>query len=151
MRWRGISSQNQLARISGVPQSTIHRILARGDAYAPTRATLERLARALHTTVPWLSDGMLGTSAALCHELGIKHRFTRPYRPQTNSKAERFIQSALREWAYAHTYQNSQHRADAMKSWLHHYNWHRPHQGIGRAVPISRLNLAEYNLLTVHS
>ncbi|AOB28935.1 MULTISPECIES: helix-turn-helix domain-containing protein [Bordetella] len=64
MRWRGISSQNQLARISGVPQSTIHRILARGDAYAPTRATLERLARALHTTVPWLSDGMVGTSAA---------------------------------------------------------------------------------------
>ncbi|VTP72163.1 transposase [Bordetella pertussis] len=64
--------------------------------------------------------------AALCHELGIKHRFTRPYRPQTNGKAERFIQSALREWAYAHTYQNSQHRADAMKSWLHHYNWHRP-------------------------
>ncbi|ETH49250.1 transposase, IS481 family [Bordetella pertussis H921] len=60
--------------------------------------------------------------AALCHELGIKHRFTRPYRPQTNGKAERFIQSALREWAYAHTYQNSQHRADAMKSWLHHYN-----------------------------
>ncbi|ETI04761.1 integrase core domain protein [Bordetella pertussis STO1-SEAT-0004] len=41
-------------------------------------------------------------------------------------------------------------RADAMKSWLHHYNWHRPHQGIGRAVPISRLNLDEYNLLTVH-
>ncbi|ETH44435.1 hypothetical protein L549_0198 [Bordetella pertussis H939] len=39
----------------------------------------------------------------------------------------------------------------AMKSWLHHYNWHRPHQGIGRAVPISRLNLDEYNLLTVHS
>nr|WP_330220026.1 integrase core domain-containing protein [Bordetella pertussis] len=77
--------------------------------------------------------------------------FTRPYRPQTNGKAERFIQSALREWAYAHTYQNSQHRADAMKSWLHHYNWHRPHQGIGRAVPISRLNLDEYNLLTVHS
>ncbi|CFN99188.1 transposase [Bordetella pertussis] len=89
--------------------------------------------------------------AALCHELGIKHRFTRPYRPQTNGKAERFIQSALREWAYAHPYQNSQHRADAMKSWLHHYNWHRPHQGIGRAVPISRLNLDEYNLLTVHS
>ncbi|AZX15557.1 FAD-dependent oxidoreductase [Bordetella pertussis] len=89
--------------------------------------------------------------AALCHELGIKHRFTRPYRPQTNGKAERFIQSALREWAYAHTYQNSQHRADAMKSWLHHYNWHRPHQGIGRAVPISRLNLDEYNLLTVHT
>lgn len=89
--------------------------------------------------------------AALCREMGIKHCFTRPYRPQTNGKAERFIQSALREWAYAYTYQNSQHRADAMKSWLHHYNWHRPHQGIGRAVPISRLNLGGYNLLTVHN
>jgi transposase InsO family protein len=88
--------------------------------------------------------------AAVCRELGIKHRFTRPYRPQTNGKAERLIQSALREWAYARTYQNSQHRADAMKSWLHHYNWHRPHQGIGRAVPVSRLNLDEYNLLTLH-
>lgn len=89
--------------------------------------------------------------AALCRELGIKHRFTRPYRPQTNGKAERFIQSALREWAYAYTYQNSQHRADAMQSWLHHYNWHRPHQGIGHSTPISRLNLDRYNLLTLHS
>lgn len=68
---------------------------------------------------------------ALYGQLGIKHRFARPYRPQTNGKAERFIQSALREWAYAYTYQNSQHRADALRSWLHHYNWHRPHQGIG--------------------
>lgn len=89
--------------------------------------------------------------AALCRELDIKHRFTRPYRPQTNGKAERFIQSALREWAYAYPYQNSQHRADALKSWLHHYNWHRPHQGIGRAVPFSRLNLDRYNLLTLHT
>ena len=89
--------------------------------------------------------------AAVCRELGIKHRFTRPYRPQTNGKAERFIQSALREWAYAYTYQNSQHRAYAMRSWLHHYNWHRPHQGIGRAVPVSRLSLDGYNLLTLHS
>lgn len=88
---------------------------------------------------------------ALCKELGIKHSYTRPYRPQTNGKAERFIQSALREWAYAYTYQSSEHRAQAMRAWLHHYNWHRPHQGIGRAVPISRLKLDEYNLLTIHS
>ncbi|ETH86687.1 transposase, IS481 family [Bordetella pertussis STO1-CHOC-0018] len=81
--------------------------------------------------------------AALCHELGIKHRFTRPYRPQTNGKAERFIQSALREWAYAHTYQNSQHRADAMKSWLHHYNWHRPHQ---TASCLQTFNLLSFRL-----
>ena len=58
MRWRGIKSQNQLARISGVPQSSIHRILARGDAYSPARSTLQRLAVALNTSVPWLTDGV---------------------------------------------------------------------------------------------
>jgi transcriptional regulator with XRE-family HTH domain len=58
MRWRGIRSQNQLARISGVPQSTIHRILTHGDTYAPVRGTLVKLASALDTTVPWLTDGV---------------------------------------------------------------------------------------------
>ncbi|HEY9224149.1 MAG TPA: IS481 family transposase, partial [Variovorax sp.] len=77
---------------------------------------------------------------ATCTELGIKHSFTRPYRPQTNGKAERFIQSALREWAYGWTYQNSAHRTDALASWQHHYNWHRPHSGIGGLAPMSRLN-----------
>jgi transposase InsO family protein len=88
---------------------------------------------------------------AACRELGISRRFTRPYRPQTNGKAERFIQSALREWAYAYTYQHSTERAQALTSWNHHYNWHRPHHGIGRAAPISRLNLSGNNVLTVHS
>ena len=88
---------------------------------------------------------------ALCRQLGIKHRFTRPYLPQTNGKAAHFIQSALREWAYAYIYQNSQHRADAMKSWLHYYNWHRPHEGIGRAVLISGLNLDRYRVLALHT
>ncbi|AHC44652.1 MULTISPECIES: helix-turn-helix domain-containing protein [Achromobacter] len=64
MRWRGIKSQNQLARISGVPQSCIHRILTREERYAPTRATLQRLARALDTQVPWLADGMVAQAAA---------------------------------------------------------------------------------------
>lgn len=54
MRWRGIKSQNQLARISGVPQSSIHRILTRDDGYFPTRRTIQRLARALGTTAAWL-------------------------------------------------------------------------------------------------
>ena len=54
--------------------------------------------------------------------LGIVHKFTRAYRPQTNGKAERFIQSALREWAYGWTYQNSAERTHALKSWQHHYN-----------------------------
>ncbi|NMK48948.1 helix-turn-helix transcriptional regulator [Achromobacter sp. Bel] len=59
MRWRGIHSQNQLARISRVPQSCIHRILTREDRYSPSRGTLLRLAVALETSVPWLTDGVL--------------------------------------------------------------------------------------------
>jgi len=86
-----------------------------------------------------------------CVELGIKHRFTRPYRPQTNGKAERFIQSALREWAYGWTYQNSEHRTQALAHWQHHYNCHRPHSGIGGVPPISRLSPSRHNLLTLHN
>lgn len=89
--------------------------------------------------------------ASACAALGIKHKFTRAYRPQTNGKAERFIQSALREWAYGWTYQNSAQRTRSLASWQHHYNWHRPHAGIGGAFPMSRLNPSRNNLLTVHS
>lgn len=89
--------------------------------------------------------------ALACKELGIRHKFTRPYRPQTNGKAERFIQSALREWAYGFTYQNSTERTSALGYWNHHYNWHRPHQGIGGSTPMSRLNRSRNNLLTLHS
>lgn len=67
MRWRGIKSQNQLARISGVPQSCIHRILTRDERYAPTRGTLLRLARALDTQVPWLADGLVVQAGAASH------------------------------------------------------------------------------------
>lgn len=86
--------------------------------------------------------------ASACKELGIRHRFTRPYRPWTNGKAERFIQSALREWAYGFTYQRSAERTQALQRWNHHYNWHRPHQGIVGAVPMSRLSSNGNNLLT---
>jgi transposase InsO family protein len=89
--------------------------------------------------------------AQTCHELNIKHRFTRPYRPQTNGKAERFIQSALREWAYGFVYQNSSQRTDQLDAWIHHYNWHRPHQGIDGVAPMSRLKKSRNNLLTLHS
>ncbi len=88
--------------------------------------------------------------AAACNALGVQHKFTRPYRPQTNGKAERFIQSALREWAYGWTYQNSAERTQALHRWQHYYNWHRPHSGIGRITPMARLKSAN-NLLTVHS
>lgn len=88
---------------------------------------------------------------AACHRLRIKQRFTRAYRPQTNGKAERFIQSALREWAYAFTYQNSAERTAALDDWIHHYNWHRPHQGIQGVAPMQRLSASRNNLLTLHN
>jgi transposase InsO family protein len=89
--------------------------------------------------------------ALACTELNVKHRFTRPYRPQTNGKAERFIQSALREWAYGFVYQNSLERTNQLDCWIHHYNWHRPHQGIGGVAPMTRLRTSCNNLLTLHN
>jgi len=86
-----------------------------------------------------------------CKDLGIRHRFTRPYRPRTNGKAERFIQTLLREWAYVAAYENSAQRASRLPAWLHHYNWHRPHGSLGRRAPISRLGLDRHNLLRLHS
>jgi transposase InsO family protein len=86
-----------------------------------------------------------------CRRLGLKHSFTRPYRPQTNGKAERFIQSALREWAYGTVYNHSKDRATMFDRWIHHYNWHRPHQSIAGFAPISRLAQSSNNLLTLHN
>jgi transposase InsO family protein len=86
-----------------------------------------------------------------CAELGLKHIRTRPYTPKTNGKAERFIQTALREWAYAQAYPSSVHRAVELPLWLHRYNWHRPHGGIKSQTPISRLGLDRDNLLRLHS
>ena len=73
-----------------------------------------------------------------CKKLGLKHIFTRPYTPKTNGKAERFIQTSLREWAYARAYDTSDQRAAELPYWMHRYNWHRPHGSIGSKPPISR-------------
>jgi len=86
-----------------------------------------------------------------CSDLGLKHIFTKPYTPKTNGKAERFVQTSLREWAYARAYPSSDHRAAELPIWLHRYNWHRPHGGIKSQTPISRLSLTEDNLLRLHS
>jgi len=88
---------------------------------------------------------------AACKALGIRHIYTRPYTPKTNGKAERFIQSSLREWAYAKAYDTSDHRRAELPIWLHHYNWHRPHAGIKRKTPISRAGLDMNNLMRLHS
>ncbi|MFO1188090.1 MAG: IS481 family transposase [Alphaproteobacteria bacterium] len=89
--------------------------------------------------------------ARACRRLKLKHIRTKPYTPKTNGKAERFIQTALREWAYAQAYPNSDRRADELPVWLHRYNWHRPHGGIDSNTPISRLALTEDNLLRLHN
>jgi transposase InsO family protein len=73
-----------------------------------------------------------------CSELGIRHRFTRPYTPRTNGKAERFIQTALREWAYSRHWANSEERDQSLLPWLQHYNFTRPHGSLDYAPPISR-------------
>lgn len=86
-----------------------------------------------------------------CKRLGLRHIRTRPYTPKTNGKAERFIQTSLREWAYAQTYRHSQERNAQLPHWLHRYNWHRPHAGIDDKTPISRLGLPQDNLLRLHS
>ena len=89
--------------------------------------------------------------AAACRALGLKHRFTRPYTPRTNGKAERFIRTALQEWAYARTYQNSDERCAQLLPWIHEYNWHRPHASLCNNSPISRAGLDQNNLLTLHT
>ena len=89
--------------------------------------------------------------AATCQQLGIRHLRTRPYTPRTNGKAERFIQTALREWAYARLYQHSAERQAELLPWLHDYNWHRPHASLGQLPPISRAGLEGNNVLIHHS
>jgi len=85
--------------------------------------------------------------AIACKALGIRHLRTRPYRPQTNGKAERFIRTMLGGWAYGAIYRSSTERTAALDGWLHHYNHHRRHSALGHQPPITRLN----NLLGTYS
>ena len=79
---------------------------------------------------------------ALCAELGIRQSFTRPYTPQTNGKAERFIQTLKRRWAYRYVFRTSAIRADSLRPWLSHYNHQRPHRALGKKSPMARLREA---------
>ena len=88
-------------------------------------------------------NGMCYHSKAVqkvCATAEVKHTFTKPYRPQTNGKAERFIQTALREWAYRLAYQSSEERTRVLKAWLHYYNHHRSHSALGGQTPALMLN-----------
>lgn len=77
--------------------------------------------------------------AAACKEHGVRHIRTRPYTPKTNGKAERFIQTLIREWAYGRAYQTSRQRTEWLPKWIDYYNRHRQHGGIGFQPPISRI------------
>ena len=86
-----------------------------------------------------------------CKALGLRHIRTRPYTPKTNGKAERFIQTSLREWAYAQAYPTSDHRKAELPRWLHQYNWRGPHGSLQSQTPISQLGLDVNNQLRLHS
>ena len=88
---------------------------------------------------------------AACRRWRLQHIFTKLYTPRTNGKAERFIQTALREWAYGRTYRHSRERTAHLPEWLHRYNWHRPHSALAARPPISRLSINGDNLLRLHS
>ena len=81
--------------------------------------------------------------------LGVRHLRTRPYTPKTNGKAERFVQTSLRKWAYAPPYESSAQRETALQPFLHRYNRHRPHSALNPQPPMSRIpamnNLLELN------
>ena len=83
----------------------------------------------------------------LLRRLRIKHRRTRPYTPRTNGKAERFIQTLLREWAYAYRYPSSDVRAAELGPWMLHYNFHRPHSAVSHKPPASRLGFDGNNVM----
>jgi transposase InsO family protein len=88
--------------------------------------------------------------AIACRAMGIRHLRTRPYRPQTNGKAERFIRTMLAGWAYGALYRNSTERAAALDGWLDYYNHRRRHSALGHKPPIARLN-ERTNLLGTYS
>ena len=81
-----------------------------------------------------------GTFNEVLDNASIRHSFTRHYRPRTNGKAERFIQTMLREWAYRRSYSSSATRRRALPRWLHYYNHHRQHSSLGGKPPMSRVN-----------
>ena len=88
--------------------------------------------------------------AAACRALGLRHIRTRPYRPRTNGKAERFIRTMLNECLYAAIYQDSGQRAQALQTWVNRYNERRPHGSLGGQAPMTRLRQSLNNVLGAH-
>ncbi|WNM24882.1 IS481 family transposase [Demequina capsici] len=107
------------------------------------RAVAWFAARGVHVEAVLSDNGSCYRSHAwrdACRDLGIKHRRTRPYRPQTNGKIERFHRTLADGWAYSKHYNSEKARRAALPAWLHFYNHHRQHSAIGKVPPITRLN-----------
>jgi transposase InsO family protein len=106
------------------------------------RAAAFFAARGITVKAVLTDNGSCYRSRAFAAALGpqLKHRRTRPYRPQTNGKVERFNRTLATEWAYARPYTSEAERAATYDGWLHHYNHHRTHTGIGGKTPISRVH-----------
>jgi transposase InsO family protein len=132
-----VDDTTRLAYVEVLPDErgpTATGFLARATAWFADRGvTIERVMT--DNGAPYKSTRW----AIWCAEHNIRHLRTRPYRPRTNGKAERFIQTMLREWAYAATYQDSTHRSRALQPWVSYYNHHRPHSALGHKTPASRL------------
>ena len=126
-------------------------------AYVEARddETKETAAEVLRHAVAWFADRGVAVDRVLtdnggcyrpflwrdtCTDLGVTHKRTRPYRPQTNGKIERFHRTLVGGWAFKKFYNSESARLAALPSWIHHYNHHRPHTAIGKAAPITWLN-----------
>jgi len=143
-----IDDHSRVAYAELAANETIHSAVAFLDAAIGYYAKLGIQVRRVMT-----DNGSAFVSHAFAQalqRLGLRHIRTRPYTPRTNGKAERFIQSALREWAYAFVYRHSNQRAGMLDHWLHHYNWHRPHSSINDMPPATRLPLSRNDLLASH-
>ena len=140
-----IDDATRLAYVEVLPDekaTTAVAFLRRAIAfYARHGITVERVIT--DNGSPYISP----STRSLAAPLGIRHLRTRPYRPQTNGKAERFIRTMLGGWAYGAIYASSTERTAALDGWLWRYNHHRKHSALGRQPPITRLN----NLLGSYS
>ena len=107
-----------------------------------TRANAFFASLGVTVTAVMTDNGACYRSHAFADALGdgVKHKWTKPYRPQTNGKVERFNRTLAAEWAYAKPYASEAERAAAYETWLHHYNHHRPHTGIGGQSPSARVH-----------
>jgi len=148
-RARGAGWEYLHVAIDDATRLTYAEVLAADDAVA--------CAAFLHRTLAWfrrrgvtvrrlLTDNAWAYKAhavrTLCRRWSVRQRFTRPYRPQTNGKAERFIQTLLREWAYRPPYRSSARRTAALRPYLRYYNHRRPHASLGRRAPWTRFQEA---------